>query len=329
MDKIVKHKKKRDKGLSPGAAVAYINDRLGVSSFIKPPEYWLDTGSSYLNKVMGSKKLGLAYGKMITLAGPPSSGKSLLAAKIAGLAQVDGADVAWVDRENSYDSVHVGRQGLDSGEETDYGYTKVALFRSIYGKFKRKLKSSKGKEKSIVEERSETAEELCARVEIWMKLRRRQNPKGKLCVVVDSVTSLSPEEEMVAGLTDQNMRTKMSPAVFLNSLTKSWVDLSLHTNALIIFIAQLRTNPKVMFGNPDYVPGGKGILYYPSVVVWMRRVKDGEIKKSGRQVGVKGLITNKKNKAGGGSVERKKCGYLCWFSRDKWKFMDADEVKGE
>jgi recombination protein RecA len=330
-------KEKKSKLLSPGQAVAYIDKQLGVSSFVLPPKYWLSTGSPYLNKVMGSEELGLAYGKLYTIAGPPSSGKSVLAAWLQGLAQKDGADCAWVDGENSFDRRHVRHQGLDPGSrifgpdnKTVIGYEKIALFRTLYGEFETKLESKKGKKlRAIIQERSETAEELFTRVEVWMKLRRRQNPKGRLCVVVDSTTSFSPEEEYIAGLIDQNMRTRSSPAVFLNLMTKRWVDLALHTNAMGFFIAQLRTNPGKIFGDPRYIPGGNGILYYPSSTVWMNRVKGGEIIQGEDQVGIKGIITNRKNKVGGGSVEHKKCGYKCYFNKDAWKFMNIKEVKGE
>lgn len=335
-----KNQKSKNKSLSPGAAVQFIDKTLGVDSFVLPPKYWLNTKSNYLNKVMGSKKHGLAYGKMYTIAGPPSSGKSILATFIAGLAQRDGADVAWVDGENSFDRSHVRNQGLDpghrifkndpEGKPKVIGYEKVALFYTLYGLFKTKLRTKKkGKLQSVIQERSETAEELFDRVEVWMKLRRKQNPKGKLCVVVDSTTSFSPEEEYIAGLANQNMRTRSSPAVFLNALTKRWINLALHTNALIILIAQLRTNPGKLFGDPQYITGGNGVIYYPSSINWMRRVKGGEVMQGGEQVGVKGVLTNKKNKVGGGSVEHKKCGYKCYFNKKNWWFGDIKEVKGE
>lgn len=313
-------KKKRIKlssKMSAQETADYIKQALGYHSMVKPPEHWLDTESPYLNKVWGSKELGIPYGKEIVVAGPMSSGKSAAAAMIAGLGQADGADVAWVDGENSYDERHVAKQGLDPD--------KVALFVSEYGEFKYKKK----KGRRIVTDEVEAAEDLFDRVETWMKLRRRLNPKGKLIVVVDSTTSFMPEEELMAGIKDQNMRTKVSAAVFLNYITKRWVNLALHTNTLIIFIAQLRTNMAQMFGEKDYIPGGKGLGYYTSVIVWMRRISKGEIKKNGKQVGVYGIMSNKKNKAGGGSIERKKCGYKAYFFKNAWKFMSSEQLKKE
>ena len=296
----------------------YIKAALGYKTLAKPPEYWLDLKSSYANKVYGSKKLGMAYGKLVRIAGPTSSGKSAEAAWIAGLGQADGADVAWVDGENSWDPAHVRHQGLDPD--------KVAVFYPEYGEFKYK---SKNKYHKVVKETVEAAEDLFERVEIWMKLRRKRNPEGKLVVVVDSTTSFDPEESLMAGMSEQNMRTKASAAVFLGNLTKRWVALAAHTNALVLFISQLRTNLGIVYGDKEYAPGGKGIGYYVSVDVWMRRIKGGKIVKHGKQIGVKGIMQNKKNKAGGGSIERKKCGYRAYFYKNNWQFLDAEVLKKE
>jgi RecA/RadA recombinase len=310
----MKHKSK----MSAQEEADYIKSALGYKTLAKPPEYWLDLGSSYVNKVFGSKKLGIAYGKLIRISGPTSCGKSTIADWISGLAQKDGADVAKVDGENSHDPKHVKHQGVDPD--------KLAIFKPEYGEFKYK---SKNRYHKLVKESVEAAEDLFERVEVWMKLRRKRNPDGKLVVIVDSTTSFDPEESLMGGMTEQNMRTKASSAVFLGNLSKRWVALAAHTNALVIFISQLRDNIGVMYGPKEYAPGGKGIGYYVSVDIWMHRVKGGKIIKHGRQIGVKGIMENKKNKAGGGSIERKKCGYKMHFYKNNMKFLDADELKKE
>jgi RecA/RadA recombinase len=305
----------RKKKISGQEVVELIKKNLGYKSLVKPPLHWLDLLSSWANKVFGSKKLGVPYGKVVLIAGPPSSGKSAIAAWILGLAQKDDADGAWLDGENSYDPIHIARQGVDP--------ELVALFEPEYGEFKHK----KQKKNKLVPYDVEAAEDVFNRAEMWMKLMHKQDPKGKRVLVVDSTTSFSPEEELMAGLTEQNMRTRTSPAVFLNAVSKRWMALAARTNTLIILIAQLRTNPGKMFGNPEYVTGGNGIQYYSSVVVWMRRIADGAIIRKGKQVGVKGIISNRKNKAGGGSIERKKTGYMAYFYEPKWNFVDPETIK--
>lgn len=311
-------KKKRLDASDVTDVMNYINKSLGYKTILKEPTWWLDTGYPRLNLVMGSKEKGLASGKVYLIAGKESSCKSLIAAMISGVGQSKGAQVGWIDVEESYDKHHVRKQGLHS--------SRVALFAPLYGTFKL---SRKSKQDAI--EEVEPAEYMLTRVEMWMKLMRKQNPQGKIVLVLDSTNALSPKEEQEAAYVDANMRTKTSNAVFLNMLTKRLSLLAVHTNAIVILISQLRTNPAAMFGNPDYIPGGAGLKYHPSCIVWMRRVKDGAIRegnsKKGKQIGVKGLLTNTKNKVGGGSVERKKCGYLAYFHKKKWKFVSADEIQ--
>jgi recombination protein RecA len=310
--------------------VRWDKEQRGYITFARPPKYWLQTGYPYLNRVMGSPKYGLAYGKEHLIAGFPSSGKTTIAAKIVALAQEDGAEAAWVDGENSFDPQHMRKQGMHIGHrvfERDghkkrlIGYEKIALFWPEYGEF--------GGKKGPLNEASESAEAIFQRVEDWMKLRRRINPKGKRIVVVDSLNAFSSEEELIASFTEQNVRTRTANAVFLNLMSKQWQNICLHTNTLMIFIAQIRTNPMARFANPNYVSGGSGIQYFPAVQVWMNRAKGGSIYKGKDKIGVQGFITNRKNKAGGGSEEHKKCAYQCFFRKDDWKFFSAKDLKGK
>jgi recombination protein RecA len=312
--------------MSAAELVKYGKEQRGYVTFARPPKYWLQTDYPYLNKVMGSEEFGLAYGKEHLIAGFPSSGKTTIAAKLVALAQEDGAEAAWVDGENSFDRDHMRRQGMHIGHRVMdgkqlIGYEKIALFWPEYGIFNGR--------KGMLDEGSETAEALFQRVEDWMKLRRKINPKGKRIVVIDSLNAFSSEEELLAGFTGQNVRTRTANAVLLNIMSKTWQNICLHTNTLMIFIAQIRTNPMARFSNPNYVSGGSGIQYFPAVQVWMNRAKGGSIYKGKDKIGVQGYITNRKNKAGGGSEEHKKCAYQCFFRKDEWKFFSAKQLKGK
>lgn len=333
--------------MSAAEQVQYIQKGLGFVTFSRPPKFWLRTGSKRLNAVVGSRLLGTPYGKLITLAGEPSSGKTLMALRLIGLAQQDGAKPAWVDVENSFDPEWARTQGLDPGDEVLgdngelIGYTKLALFQPAFGTFG-KTKKEKKKEKeekvqrggkkakesddaSVMKTRLQTAEELLDSVEKWMILQRRLNPEVKIAVGLDSTTALQPAEEMEAGMADQNMRTRLSLAPLLNLFTKDMVQLASNTNALVILISQLRKNPTKMFGDPNYVPGGNGVLFYPSIICWMRRVRS--IKKLGKIIGLESIIKNKKNKAGQGSVEFEECGARMMFNSSDWEFIEAEEMK--
>src|ERR1700693_4430743 len=100
------------KTMGPVDQVEFLEKQLGFVTFSRPPRFWLKTGSKRLNRVLGSEKLGIPYGKEITLAGKQSSGKTMLALRLAGLAQKDGAKVGWIDVENSFDPEWAKKQGL-------------------------------------------------------------------------------------------------------------------------------------------------------------------------------------------------------------------------
>jgi recombination protein RecA len=295
------------------AEMQAIQKKMGYLTYELQPREWLDTGSKRLNATLGSEERGLAYGKMYEIYGPESNGKTLLALLLAGLAQADGAEVAWVDFENSLDQPWAEGQGVE-WERLFHFYPKL-------------IQMSK-KEKP----RLQTAEELCDEVELWME---RRNAKGhrKLFIAVDSVTAMLVEEEGAAGNTEQNMRTKVALASFLSRLCRRWVALSLAYGAMMIFINQIRLSPGA-WGNPETTPGGKALKFYCSIRATVRRVKGGRLLQKGRMIGLKGIISNKKNKAGEGSLEGNECGFKAMFLKNDWRFLDAkilkaDDDKGE
>ena len=336
---------KRAKSMSRVERIELIEKELGYLTFSRPPKFWLKTGSKRLNRVLGSEELGIPYGKEITLAGMQSSGKTLLCLRLAGLAQKDGAEIGWIDVENSFDPDWALKQGLDAGEPVYddegklKGYTNISLFNTKFGSFKKKEKKvpvfgkkppkerdpEKEEEKLRLSERQQSAEELLTLVEKWMLLQRKLDPDGKIFLGLDSTTALQPEEEIEAGYTDQNMRTRMSLAPLLNTLSKRMIPIALNTNALVVFICQLRTKPNAtMFENPEYVPGGNGILFYPSCVTWMKRVRN--VYDGGKNIGLESVIDNRKNKMGYGSVEREKVGVSMKFQSSDWQFVESDEL---
>lgn len=326
--------------------IAFLKKKMGMVTFNKPPKVWLKTGSKRLNSVLGSVTEGVPYGKLLTLAGKQSSGKTLLMLRLLGKAQQDGATVALVDVENSFDPDHSRKQGLDPGDPVldennqVIGYSKIALFQPEMGVFnetgrqKAKARKAGRKKKTEVDDsefvenvRQQTAEELFELVKKWMIFQRQLNQNCKLALGIDSTTGIQPEEELNAGLVDQNMRTRLSLAQFLNQLTKELVSLALNTNCFTCLVSQLRTNPTKVFQNPDYVPGGNGVLFYPSSICWMRRLKN--IRKKGQIVGLESIIVNKKNKMGAGSVEGCECGIRAYYESTEWEFIDVETMLKE
>jgi len=308
------------KQLTPDEEMALIRKKLKHFTLEKKVKYWLDTGNLYLNRVFGSEELGIPYGKIFELSGMESRGKTAALKKLAGMAQKDGAIVIWVDLESSWDEEWARKLGLDTNL--------VYLFRPgiVVSEDPDVLKKKEKKKKKVQEGRLQTVEELLTEVEELIRRKGRENPNGRMFVCVDSIAAMLTEEEAAAGIQDQNMRTKVSLASFLSGFLRQWVALVANYNIMMMFINQLRTAPGA-WGNPEYTPGGNAVRLYASVRVRMQR-KSKKILKGGKSIGIRGLLMNWKNKAGGGSCEGLSCGYKLYFD-GRIKYVDADEIKSD
>lgn len=296
------------KTLTPAEEMDLIRKKKGSRVFERPVAQWLNTGNRRLNAVLGSEEKGLAYGRMIELYGPNSHGKTMIALFIAALAQRDGAEIAWVDLEQSFEKEWVDAQGVE--------YDKVYPFVLELGYH--------GGEK---EPRLETAEEMFERVELWMKRRYMQNPSGRILIVIDSVAAILTEKEAESGLAG-GLPVNMALPAFLSRFLRQWMAKVAVYNAMVILINQIRDNP-MAFGNSEHAPGGNASKHYCSVRATVRRVKGGRLVSARRVIGLRGVIKNIKNKVGGGSLEGAVCGYQTLFGKKSWKFMTEQEVRKE
>src|SRR4030043_105641 len=71
---------------------------------------WIPTGCSALDAIMGG---GLPLGRLTEIYGDPSSGKSLIAAQIAAVAQDSGMLVAYADSETAVSKEMMKMLGVD------------------------------------------------------------------------------------------------------------------------------------------------------------------------------------------------------------------------
>lgn len=320
-------KKKQGNSPSPEAEMQAIQHKLGFLTMELQPREWLDTGSRLLNSVLGSEEKGLAYGKMIELFGLESNGKTLLALLLASLAQADGAKIAWVDFENSLDKSWAQSQGLDTTQIYHF-YPKLVQNRKEDAEQRGSSKKAQKKRRNAGKVRLQTAEEVCEEVELWLELMRAKG-HTKLFMGMDSVTAMLVEEESEAGLTDQNMRTRTALPAFMSQLLRRWIALSQTHSCMMVFINQIRMNPAARFGNPEVTPGGKALKFYCAVRASVRRVKGGKLLQKGRMIGLKGVITNFKNKSGEGSLEGASCGFKAMFLKNDWRFLSAKKLRAE
>ncbi|MBQ2350278.1 MAG: recombinase RecA [Cytophagales bacterium] len=110
--------------------------------------------------------------------------------------------------------------------------------------------------------------------------------------VIDSVAALVPKAELEGEIGENRIGTQ---ARLMSQALRKLTGVVSKTNAICIFINQLREKIGVMFGNPETTPGGNALKYYSSVRLDIRRVSQikndkGDI--SGNRTRVK-VVKNK------------------------------------
>lgn len=97
-------------------------------------------------------------------------------------------------------------------------------------------------------------------------------------VVLDSVAALVPKSEIDGEMGDSHMAAQAR--LMSQALRKLTAAIS-KSNAVAIFINQLREKVGIVFGNPEVTPGGRALKFFTSVRVEVRK---GEAIKNGDQV---------------------------------------------
>jgi recombination protein RecA len=97
-------------------------------------------------------------------------------------------------------------------------------------------------------------------------------------VVIDSVAALVPKAEIDGEMGDSFVGLQ---ARLMSQALRKLAGVISKTNAITIFINQLREKVGVMYGNPETTPGGRALKFYASVRLDVRK---GEQLKSGTDV---------------------------------------------
>jgi recombination protein RecA len=110
-------------------------------------------------------------------------------------------------------------------------------------------------------------------------------------IVVDSVAALTPKAEIEGEMGDSHMG--LQARLMSQALRKLTGNIK-RSNALVIFINQIRMKIGVMFGNPETTTGGNALKFYASVRLDIRRT--GSIKKGDEVIGSETRVKVVKNK---------------------------------
>ena len=110
-------------------------------------------------------------------------------------------------------------------------------------------------------------------------------------IVVDSVAALVPKAEIDGDMGDSHIGLQ---ARLMSQALRKLAGAINKSNAIIIFINQLREKVGIMFGNPETTPGGRALKFYSSVRLDIRKVEN--IKIDGEVVGNRAKVKVVKNK---------------------------------
>ena len=87
-------------------------------------------------------------------------------------------------------------------------------------------------------------------------------------VVVDSVAALVPRQEIEG---DMGAATVGVQARLMSQAMRKLSAIISKSNAIVVFINQLREKVGVMYGNPETTPGGRALKFYASVRIDVRK----------------------------------------------------------
>lgn len=278
---------------SPDQIAAALAGAIGENDEESTVSHFLDTGFPPLNFALTSNwDRGLPVGRIIEIAGPPSSGKTAIATRAMAAAQVQGGIAAFCDHERSFSLRLAPQLGLD-----------VSKHRFIFKK-------------------PRTFEESVSTFHIAVETIRKKKlipDDAPICWVFDSLAAMVPQSVLFDSkgkerdAQDRNMNDNTALARATSAHFPAIAVIAEEYNVCVIFLNQLRTKIGVMFGDPRKTTGGDSAAYYFSQRIWLGA---SQIKKGTDVIGTE--VTGKlvKNK-----VARP-------FLDAKWRFMFQKDGTG-
>jgi protein RecA len=258
-------------------------------------KHYLDTGFPPLNNASASDwNGGLPVGRVIEIAGPPSSGKTAIATKAMAAAQAAGGVAGFMDHERSFSMGLAPKLGLD-----------ITPGRLIYKK-------------------PQTFEDSVAIFHLAVKTIRDKKLIAKdapICWVFDSLAAMVPQSVLTDSkgkerdATDRNMNDNTALARATSAHFPAIAMIAEQYDVLVIFLNQIRTKIGVVFGDPRKTTGGDSPAFYFSQRLWLSaaQIQDSVTKEV---IGMKVTGSFVKNK-----VARP-------FAKASWRFMFMPDGTG-
>lgn len=267
-------------------------DVIGKNDDEATVKHWLDSGFPPLNHASSSSWDDcFPVGRLIEIAGPPSSGKTAIATQAMIAAQRAGGYAGFMDHERSFSFKLAERIGLNT--KAGFVYKKPETFEKSVAVFHLAVKTIR--EKKIVAK------------------------DAPLCWVFDSLASMVPQSVLYDSkgkprdADDRNMNDNTALARATSAHFPAIAMIAEQYDVCVIFLNQMRTKIGVMFGDSRKTTGGDSPEFYFSQRLWLSAA---QIKTSDGVIGMEVTGNFKKNK-----VNRP-------FLSAKWRFMFQPDGTG-
>ena len=260
--------KAEEKMMSETEAWKQLEELFGSDSVVRPDEIVktdvIKSTTPSLDRALGVG--GWPRGRLIQLAGAPSSGKTLLALLAIAEWQAEHPEncAAFLDAEFTYSAEWAAKFGVDNDRVYLIKSNEAAkIFGGLVGKVKKnavtgKLTKIPGLFDMIA------AGQTISYTHPETKKKVNLNCERMGVIVLDSIANLQVPQEIEA---DVGKSLMAAVARFLTVELKKLTPGIAKANVAMIGINQVRVNPGQMFGNPEDTPGGKALKHACSIMV--------------------------------------------------------------
>ena len=257
-----------------GKILGQLHDVVGKADAEAPVPYYLPTSLPNVNMaVSGDPTLGFPGGRLITIAGPESCGKTALATELMAQAQRANGFAFVDDFEHAWWAPHAATIGLKVGDGDPYYYRKPNNAEEGFEIAYQVMRTLRAGELGITLPKSSATNPTADADHLRAALKGKDLSKLMPIVgLMDSIASMIPRAQDIE-YAKQNMKTKnMELAMMLSIELKRLARDADNTGTTMVLLNQLRTNPGVMFGDNQTEPGGAAPRYYASLMLRLRRV---------------------------------------------------------
>jgi protein RecA len=193
---------------------------------------WISTGSKLLDYAISNRRNGgFPEGRIVTIAGPPSIGKSHIATHVAKSTQKMGGIVMYIDTENATNPDNLKALGVDVSRR--FVYSDPSCTEEVFSVIESTITKAKAVKKDV-----------------------------PITIIWDSLAAVPPKAELLADYDKDSIGLQ---ARAISKGMRKITQVIANNNVLLLINNQLRTKIGVMYGDPDVEPGGSAVPFHASV----------------------------------------------------------------